>query len=375
MRAFHSLLIPLAALLVLAPAQAQKKRVAVLDFEYAAVHDSASALFGTRVDVGKGIRDLLVEKLVQGNVYSVIDRSAMDKILTEQNFSNSDRVNPASAAKLGQVLGVDAIIIGSITQFGRDDQSTTIGGGGFGGFGSKLGLGGIKKRNAKAAVGITARLIDINTAEILAATTAKGESKREGTSLVGAGAGGGSGGAGVYDFTSSNFGETLIGEATHEAVNGLKGQLEQGSNNIVTRKIAVEGLVADASGNTLILTGLVSGLGQSLLGLTSIVYLAFPAAMLMGGAQAAFMTMTQTVTQASAADEFRGRVASINTVALGGMMAILNLVNGSLADRLGAHTLLFWEGLIFAGIVLLSLFAVTGRRVYGRMPAMEAQPA
>jgi curli biogenesis system outer membrane secretion channel CsgG len=195
----------------------------------------------------------LVEKLVQGNTYSVIDRSAMDKILTEQNFSNSDRVNPASAAKLGQVLGVDAIIIGSITQFGRDDQSTTIGGGGFGGFGSKLGLGGIKKRNAKAAVGITARLIDINTAEILAATTAKGESKREGTSLVGAGAGGGAGGAGVYDFTSSNFGETLIGEAVHEAVNGLKGQLEQGSNNIATRKIAVEGLVADASGNTLIL--------------------------------------------------------------------------------------------------------------------------
>lgn len=130
-----------------------------------------------------------------------------------------------------------------------------------------------------------------------------------------------------------------------------------------------------ARGNTLILTGLVSGLGQSLLGLTSIVYLAVPAAMLMGGAQAAFMTMTQTVTQASAADEFRGRVASINTVALGGMMAILNLVNGSLADRLGAHTLLFWEGLIFAGIVLLSLFAVTGRRVYGRVPAMEAQLA
>jgi hypothetical protein len=57
----------------------------------------------------------------------------------------------------------------------------------------------------------------------------------------------------VYDFTSSNFGETLIGEAVHEAVNGLKGQLEQGSNNIATRKIAVEGLVADASGNTLIL--------------------------------------------------------------------------------------------------------------------------
>jgi curli biogenesis system outer membrane secretion channel CsgG len=253
MRWFHSVAVLLAVLLSITPAQAQKKRVAVLDFEYAAVHDSASALFGTRVDVGKGIRDLLVEKLVQGNTYSVIDRAAMDKILTEQNFSNSDRVNPASAAKLGQVLGVDAIIIGSITQFGRDDKSTTVGGGGFGGFGARLGLGGVKKQNAKAAVGVTARLIDINTAEILTAITAKGESKREGTSLVGAGAGGGAGGVGGVDMSSSNFGETLIGEAVHEAVNGLKSQLEQGAGNIATRKVVVEGLVADASGNTLIL--------------------------------------------------------------------------------------------------------------------------
>ena len=130
-----------------------------------------------------------------------------------------------------------------------------------------------------------------------------------------------------------------------------------------------------ARGNTLILTGVVSGLGQALLGLTSIIWLAVPAAMLMGGAQAAFMTMTQSVTQAAATDEFRGRVASLNTVALGGMMATINLVNGSLADQVGAHSLLFWEGLVFASLVLLSLFAVTGRRVYGRSPALEPRPA
>jgi hypothetical protein len=87
------------------------------------------------------------------------------------------------------------------------------------------------------------------------------------------------------------------------------------------------------------------------------------------------MTMAQAVTQSIASDEFRGRVASINSFSLGGMMAVVNLLNGSLDAYVGASRLLFWEGMIFALIVLLSLFVVSGRRIYGRSPAMEAQPA
>ena len=91
---------------------------------------------------------MLVEQLVKGGKYSVIERKALDKILSEQNFSNSDRANPATAAKIGQILGVDAIIMGSITKFGRDDKSKAIGGGGFAPRG--FGLGGIKRNEAKA---------------------------------------------------------------------------------------------------------------------------------------------------------------------------------------------------------------------------------
>ena len=111
---------------------------------------SFSALFGTNVDVGKGITDLLVKYLVQDGTYSVIERKAMDKIIAEQNFSNSDRANPNSAAKLGKLLGVDAMIVGSITQFGNDTKNTNVGGGG-GGFGG-FGLGGFWRKNSKAIV-------------------------------------------------------------------------------------------------------------------------------------------------------------------------------------------------------------------------------
>src|SRR5215472_3894706 len=155
-----------------------KKRIAVLDFDYGTVRNAVQAYFGTDQDVGKGISILLEQKLVQDGKYRVIDRNTMDKILKEQNFSNSDRVDASSAAKIGQILGVSCIIVGSITQFGRDDKH--IGGGG-GGYGlGKFGLGGLQKKDSKAVVNVTAKMVDVNTAEILAVVTGTGESQRSG---------------------------------------------------------------------------------------------------------------------------------------------------------------------------------------------------
>ncbi len=229
----------------------KKKRVAVLDFEYGTVSSSVAAIFGTNQDVGKGIADLLVQKLVQDGKFSVIERKALDKIIAEQNFNNSDRADPTSAAKIGKILGVDAIIIGSITQFGRDDKS--IGGGG-GGYGlGKFGLGGVQKRDSKAVVKVSGRMVDTTTGEILAAVTGAGESKRGGLSLLGAGGGGGGGGGGAFDMSSKNFGATILGEATNQAVDSMGAQLDAASANVPTHKAEVSGLVADVSGGTLII--------------------------------------------------------------------------------------------------------------------------
>jgi curli biogenesis system outer membrane secretion channel CsgG len=181
----------------------------------------------------------------------VIERKALDKILAEQNFSNSDRADPSTAARIGKVLGVDAIIIGSITQFGRDDKSTTVGGGGYGL--GRFGLGGVQKRDAKAVCNITARMVDTSTAEILAAVTGNGQSKRSGASLVGAGGGGGSGGAGAFDMSSKNFGATILGEAVSAAVTSTGDQLDAKADALPARKVEISGLVADVSGDVLIL--------------------------------------------------------------------------------------------------------------------------
>ena len=226
----------------------QKKRVAVMNFDYATVQTTVQALFGSNQDVGKGIADLLVDKLVNDGVYSVIERKELEKVLKEQNFSNSDRADPSSAAKIARVLGVDLIVIGSITQFGSDDKKTDIGGGALGNVTGRFGLGGVRKSQAKAVVQVTARMIDTSTAEILASSSGHGEESRSGTGIIGSGgnvygpqAGGG------FDMTSSNFRQTILGTATTKAVEDVAKQLEAKAGAMPTKTVEISGLVADAS--------------------------------------------------------------------------------------------------------------------------------
>jgi len=228
------------------PAQS-KKRVAVMNFDYGTVQNSVAAIFGANQDIGKGIADLLVDKLVNDGVYSVIERKMLDKIIAEQNMSNSDRFDPSSAAKIGKLLGVDAIVIGSITQFGRDDKKTTVGGGGLGGVTGRFGLGGVSKNDSKAVVAITARMVSTDTAEILASSTGRGESSRSGTSLLGSGGSNSALGAGGLDMHGSNFANSILGEAVRTAVNSTAQQLEAKAGSMPVKTIAIDGLVADAA--------------------------------------------------------------------------------------------------------------------------------
>ena len=247
------LMILLPSILIPSAVAQAKPRVAVMNFEYGTVRDVSSSIFGTDVDIGKGISDMLVEKLVNGGVFSVIERKVLDTILNEQNLSNSDRFDSNSAAKIGRLLGVDAIITGSITQFGRDDKSTNVGGGAVGGITRRFGIGGVGRKESKAVVAITARIINTETAEILSVATGNGESRRSGTTLLGAGGSSGTAAGGAIDMRSSNFASTILGEAVGQAVGSMASQLQENSGRLPTRVVKIEGLVADATGGELIL--------------------------------------------------------------------------------------------------------------------------
>jgi curli biogenesis system outer membrane secretion channel CsgG len=231
--------------------QGRKKRVAVFDFDYATVKTSTAALFGTDIDIGKGISDLLVKNLVTDGTYSVIERKALDKILAEQNFSTSNRADPASAARIGKILGLDAIIVGSITEFGNETKNRNIGGGG-GGFGG-FGIGGIGHKESKANVQLDARLVDIDTAEILGVAEGKGESKRSSTSLLGGGGSWRGFGGGAVDFGSSDFQQTIIGEAVKAATDQMTAGVIAAAPKLQARIIKVEGVVAAVDGGQIVL--------------------------------------------------------------------------------------------------------------------------
>ena len=202
----------IAAAVVQPAAQASRPSVAVLAFDYGTLQRWWS---GTQ-DIGAGISDMIVDELVNDGSFRVFERQRLNTLLAEQNFQDSDRADPsAKLAKIGKMLGVKYVIAGSVTKFGTEQSSKGIGAGGFG---SGFGLGAVGTSKGKANVAITARIIDVETGEIMASAKGDGTSKRTGFLLGGAGGGSGGGGGGVINFGASDFRDTILGEATEAAV-------------------------------------------------------------------------------------------------------------------------------------------------------------
>ena len=235
-----------------ATTQAQKKRVMVDEFDYSTVKSSVQAVFNTQADIGKGIRAMLVKRMADANNVVIVERAKMDTLIKEQDFNAGNRVKKGSGARVGNISGADALLTGDIVIFGRDDKKTNIGAGGFA-RGPFAGIH-IKKEEDKAVVAIDYRLVDAETSEVIATGEARGESTRKSSGFGGmAGVFGSGGGGGGIDMTSSNFGQTIIGEATQDCVNKLADILKEQTATMKKTVREVEGRVADVSGNSLVL--------------------------------------------------------------------------------------------------------------------------
>ncbi|MFN8685987.1 MAG: CsgG/HfaB family protein [Acidobacteriota bacterium] len=236
-------------------ATATKRVLAIDEFDYGTVRNAVAAMFGTQVDVGKGILALLTKRLTEEGKYRIVERKNLQAVLGEQDLGASNRVKQGTNAKIGRVQGADAILMGTITVFGQDTRSNGVNTGAItrGRLGGVLGNVNVGKRSDKAVVEISYRLVDAETSEVISVGEARGESKRNSSGVGLAGMANGNGGAVGVNMTSANFLETVIGEATVDCVNKLAEIANSKAGGIAARAGEVEARIAEIAGNKIYL--------------------------------------------------------------------------------------------------------------------------
>ncbi len=169
------------------PLRGARPSIAVFNFEDRATYSP---------DVGQAMAEMLVTALARSGRFTVVERQEMEAIMAEQGFALSGAVDQASAAEVGQVLGVRLAVFGAVTQFGEERQE------------AELGAFGVKRSVARVVADV--RFVDTTTGEIVYAESFEGRETTMGLNLD----------SEVLDYSSvDRWGGTRIGKAAAECAN------------------------------------------------------------------------------------------------------------------------------------------------------------
>lgn len=227
-----SLVLSIALALVLSAAGssevlAGKPRVAVIDF------DSEERNFWSHWLDHKGqvefeVNALFMNELVKSGKFTVIERQRLDDILQEQGLSLSGQVSASSAVSAGQLLGVDYMLTGRITKFGERQVG--------GQAGWRIAMSA-KKKTLEG--GLSVRLINTTTGEIVFADEATGENSNFKITVFGTGGG-------------VDYDETAVDKVFRPAVEELSRKLIDKASGLTGSdgsRPAVQGKISKISGD------------------------------------------------------------------------------------------------------------------------------
>ena len=120
--------------------------------------------------MGAGATKMLETALAKSGMFDVYTRAEMDKVLKEQALGQTGMMTAQSAAKTGQMIGVNVIVVGAVTEFGEKVEGVNV-----------FFLAGGKKSAARVVIDV--QLIDTTTGKIVKALSAEGEEANAGVSL------------------------------------------------------------------------------------------------------------------------------------------------------------------------------------------------
>lgn len=168
--------------------------------------------------LGTTLAEQLTDRLVTAGAYRVMDRAWLASAAGEPGG-----VPLAVLIDRAQSHGIDYLVVGSVTRLSIEKNSTTRGG-----IVPIPFVGGLfKKKKTESVIGLTIRLIDVRTGEVLATSVAQGDAMHQtksggGIAIVGhvpivAGVGGGT--------STTGFLDRLLDVAVQEAVTAAAARL------------------------------------------------------------------------------------------------------------------------------------------------------
>lgn len=142
-----------------------KLRVGVVNFQ----NKTPSRALG----IGEAAADILGTILQKTERFIVIPQQDMEPILAQQRVGASGEINPETAAKMGMIMGLNAIVTGAVTAYSEVEEGTDFI------------VGRSKKQIARVTVDY--RIVDTTTGVQLLADSGAGIYEKKVTTVLGAG--------------------------------------------------------------------------------------------------------------------------------------------------------------------------------------------
>jgi curli biogenesis system outer membrane secretion channel CsgG len=142
-----------------------KKRVGIFEFENKSRYGK-NRLSNSAVDV-------LYTDLQKAGAFVLYERSDLEELEKEFDLIDSGRVNLDTAAEAGKLVGVQAVIVGTISQFGMWEEAKDY--------------GAYKKKIEIAESTVDVRVVDVATGRVIFADSGTGRTERELETVLGFG--------------------------------------------------------------------------------------------------------------------------------------------------------------------------------------------